>query len=350
MSDFAVRLSRAVPFGMIAVGLAVGFSSLSIVRAERVNPNTSVSYSCKTGAACVEGSSTGSGTWGVYGVGTKDDGVRGVTSTASGGNGVSGLATGSSKSSNGIYGKSTNAAGIYGISTHSWGVEGVSSAGGGVYGLSTNNDGVYGLSTNSQGVYGVSTASAGVEGTSNTMGVLANSFDTTGSYSAVEAYAQEGKGPIFFGGNNVTLDSCFIDEDANLTCTGTISGSVVRTRHRNSTGRHVLSYASESASQTIEDVGTAKMSGGVANVQIDPDFASVIDHEWYYVFLTPLGDTRGLYVSMKTPTAFQVRETEHGRSSLEFDYRIVAHPLDGAGGRLPPAPAMRWPKPIRPQR
>jgi hypothetical protein len=103
----------------------------------------------------------------------------------------------------------------------------------------------------------------------------------------------------------------------------------------------VLAYAAESASRTIEDAGTARMSDGVANVQIDPAFASVMDRKWYYVFLTPLGDTRGLYVSMKTASAFQVRETERGRSNLAFDYRIVAHPLGAKDDRLPPAPAMR---------
>jgi hypothetical protein len=86
------------------------------------------------------------------------------------------------------------------------------------------------------------------------------------------------------------------------------------------------------------------MARGVANVTIDPAFASVMDHKWYYVFLTPLGDTRGLYVSEKTATAFQVRESEGGRSRLEFDYRIVAHPLDAKNDRLPLAPAMRMPR------
>jgi hypothetical protein len=47
---------------------------------------------------------------------------------------------------------------------------------------------------------------------------------------------------------------------------------------------------------------------------------------------------------MKTASAFQVRETEHGRSSLEFDYRVVAHPLDAENDRLPLAPVMRRPR------
>jgi hypothetical protein len=116
-------------------------------------------------------------------------------------------------------------------------------------------------------------------------------------------------------------------------------------RHRTSGGRHVLAFASESTSPTLEDFGTASMTRGVANVQIEPTFASTIDRKRsYYVFLTPLGVTRGLYVSLKTPSAFQVRETQGGRSNLGFDYRIVAHPADAGNDRLPSAPAIRHPR------
>ena len=143
-----------------------------------------------------------------------------------------------------------------------------------------------------------------------------------------------------FGVSSSSGSNCQIDNLANETCTGTITGyGGVSVRHRTSEGRHVLAYAAESATRTIEDVGTARMSDGVANVQINPAFASVMDRQWYYVLLTPLGDTRGLYVSMKTASGFQVRENEGGRSRVEFDYRIVAHPLDAKEDRLPPAPA-----------
>ena len=65
------------------------------------------------------------------------------------------------------------------------------------------------------------------------------------------------------------------------------------------------------------------------------------DHRWYYVFLTPLGDTRVLYVSRKAALGFQVREVERGRGNLDFDYRIVAHPSDAPNDRLP-AEFARW--------
>jgi hypothetical protein len=323
MFQFTFERNRTAVVGMIAVGMAIGLSSFSIVRAERAKPNTSVSYSCNTGNACVEGSSTGSGTWGVYGVGTKDDGVRGVTMTSSGGvglAGVAGFATGSSTSADGVYGISTNGDGVYGSSTNAYGV----------YGTSSN--------LNGDGVYGYSGPGVGVAAESN-----------SADYYALFAGGDSASTGLFEAYNDATGRRCTIDPNANLSCDGSISGgAAVRVRHHASSGRHVLTYASESATATIEDVGTARISGGAADVRIDPDFASVMDGKWYYVFLTPLGETRGLYVSMQTPTAFQVRETEHGHSSLAFNYRIVARPLDAKNDRLPLAPEMPRPRVMHP--
>ena len=176
-------------------------------------------------------------------------------------------------------------------------------------------------------------------------------MEATFAHTGVALYVQndyEGGG-LFSATNGATGAYCYIDEFAEMYCSGGFSGaSSPRTRQRNNSGQAVLTYASESATATIEDVGTARMYGGVANVQIDPSFASVMDGKWYYVFLTPLGDTRGLYVSIKTPSGFQVRESERGRDTLAFDYRIVAHPLGAKNDRLPPAPAIRPPKAMHP--
>jgi hypothetical protein len=183
-------------------------------------------------------------------------------------------------------------------------------------------------------------------------GVVAEGKGGNGTDDAVlKALGDANYTDLFYAQDNTNGASCMIDPSANLQCSGTVTGGTdIRVKHRTSEGRHVLAYATQSASETIEDVGTARMSGGVVNVQIDPAFATVMDHKWYYVFLTPLGDTRGLYVSVKTASGFQVRETEHGRSNLEFDYRIVAHPLDAKNDRLPTAPAMARPRVAQPAR
>ena len=44
----------------------------------------------------------------------------------------------------------------------------------------------------------------------------------------------------------------------------------------------------------------------------------------YHVFLTPNGDCKGLYVSQKSATSFEVHELGGGTSSIAFDYRIMA--------------------------
>jgi hypothetical protein len=186
---------------------------------------------------------------------------------------------------------------------------------------------------NSTAIYADSYNGAAVIGLGRSQeGVIAQSNGTSENSAALESQGSASGTNLFYAYNNANESDCLIDAFADLSCSGII-GQV----QRNTNGQRVVAYTSESASATIEDVGTARMYGGVANVQLDPAFASVIDHKWYYVFLTPLGDTRGLYVSVKTASGFQARETERGRGSLEFDYRIVAHPLGARYARLPAA-------------
>jgi hypothetical protein len=294
--------SKRVVAGSFAIGIAVATSSVTIVRAEHVMPDKSKTYTCSSGTACVEGNASGGSTYGVYGNAASADGVHGVTSSTSGASAVAGIATGTSGSAHGVYGKSSNGDGVHGITSNN----------------NNSASGVYGYAGNGWGLY-------------------AESTDTSGDYTAIAGVGDKSATNLFVVVNASTGGNCQIDPNANLSCSGKVSGSDVRIRQRNSGGRHVLAYTPESASATIEDVGTARLYDGVANVQISPDFASVTDHSWYYVFLTPLGDTRGLYVSVKTPTAFQVRETLRGRNSLAFDYRIVAHPLGASNDRLPAA-------------
>jgi hypothetical protein len=64
----------------------------------------------------------------------------------------------------------------------------------------------------------------------------------------------------------------------------------------------------------------------------------------YRVFLTPNGDSRGLYIAQKMTNGFVVRESERGRSTLDFDYRVVATSLGHAGERMGVTPLSAEPK------
>jgi hypothetical protein len=73
---------------------------------------------------------------------------------------------------------------------------------------------------------------------------------------------------------------------------------------------------------------------GSATVQIEPGFTRIVLTDAYHVFLTPEGDSNGLYVSQRSPTSFEVREQQGGKSTLSFSYRIVAKRADVVAPRL----------------
>jgi hypothetical protein len=89
--------------------------------------------------------------------------------------------------------------------------------------------------------------------------------------------------------------------------------------------RVVELYAVQSPENWFEDFGSGELRDGVGEVELDPTFALAVNTGTnYHVFLTPNGDCEGLYVAQKTATGFQVRELRSGKSSISFDYRIVA--------------------------
>jgi hypothetical protein len=102
-------------------------------------------------------------------------------------------------------------------------------------------------------------------------------------------------------------------------------------------GGYRLLYSVESPESWFEDFGHGQLVNGQATVTIAQDFLPAVDtSRGYYVFLTPHGDSNGLYVSNQGSTSFEVREQKGGTSSLSFDYRLVARRKDVAAPRLQP--------------
>jgi hypothetical protein len=107
----------------------------------------------------------------------------------------------------------------------------------------------------------------------------------------------------------------------SLSCTGPIKGLV-----SSGVGGHTVeTYAVQSPESWMEDFGSGTLRNGSAVVSIEPAFAETVSADaGYHVFLTPNGDSKGLYVTAKTATSFEVHESGGGTASLSFDYRIVA--------------------------
>lgn len=114
--------------------------------------------------------------------------------------------------------------------------------------------------------------------------------------------------------------TCGIGSHGDLSCTGQ-----VKTLSTTGNARMVETYAMQSPENWMEDFGSGRLSNGSATVAIDPAFAETANTAAdYHIFLTPRGDSKGLYVANVTATEFQVRESGSGITSLGFDYRIVA--------------------------
>lgn len=124
-------------------------------------------------------------------------------------------------------------------------------------------------------------------------------------------------------------------------------------------GASVTAFSPKTTLPTVEDSGTAQLVGGSAAIRLDPIFAAAIDPKTSYcVLLTPNGDTHQLFVAATTPEGFIVRESQGGRSTATFDYRVLATPLGQVGQRmalisvaaprvsLPPVPKLKPLPPI----
>jgi hypothetical protein len=349
---------------------------------------TSVTCSVTGSNWCISGNNTSSGI-GVIGTSKTGTGLRGtstsqyglkatstsgdaifaqtttgstaISATAGNGFGVSGATT---TGSAGVLGTSPSSVGVYGEATVT-----TSSSSKGVYGYSNDGYGVYGSSPGSVGygvegvggglgVIGTSSTGTGVEALSSSSSHPAlsvmnsaggNGIDVTAqssvcpnglTCSAVTANSKDGYAFLGSTGNDgvpLELNNSdtgnlifWVSNTGNVNYSGTLAG-FARTRG----GAMVQSYSAKTSMPVVEDFGTAQLAAGAASVALDPTFASSIDpRAGYRVFLSPNGDTRGLYTASKTPAGFVVRETGGGRGTLSFDYRIVATALGQSGQRM----------------
>jgi hypothetical protein len=226
----------------------------------------------------------------------------------------------------GVYG--SGGTGVYGISAvYGYGVQGVNTDGGTAVvgsGASLSIDGLDSLSATSSGVFGDTPGNnddgcfcVGVQGTADN--AYAGYFLSDGKDIPTVRLQNTNSGGIFEAEGPSGM--CTISSGGDLKCSGTVTAVV----SANSGARKVALCSMQSPENWFEDFGSGALSGGSATVALDPTFAQTVNTgAEYHVFLTANGDSKGLYVSQKTATSFEVREQGGGHSSIAFDYRIVA--------------------------
>ncbi|MBS9803139.1 hypothetical protein J4052_09200 [Bacillus toyonensis] len=286
-------------------------------------------------------------------IGVVGEGFNGVLGTSSAPRGVGVVGEGF----NGVQGTSTTAIGVSGHGIN--GVKGAASAPGGIGVVGDGFNGVMGTSKTGIGVVAdgpgggvMGTSSAprgigvvgggfnGVLGTSiapNGIGVVGHGINgvkgvsTSGTGVVGEGfYGVMGSSSIETGIGVFGIGSRFgVFCSGNFAATGTKSALVPHPD-----GSHRTLYCMESPESWFEDFGIGKLVNGKAVVHLDPDFCEIVHSENYHVFITPEGDSKGLYVSKKEPTGFEVREQQEGSSTLPFSYRVVAKRKDITPPRL----------------
>ena len=260
-------------------------------------------------------------------------GVQGQTSsTTDTAAGVVGVAFGDTGAVLGVVGNSYSPTG-YGTASYNYATSGLAVAAGAETSSGTGIAMVGAAVAPSVNGLPSHTSTIGVVGTTNQgagigiAGAVDDGRAVAGlNYSATEATARfengsdEGHTLIAYG--LATGDSCSIDVNGNVTCTGQFYGG----SKLDAGQRTVLLSALQGAESWNEDAGSALLAHGSAVVQLEPTFAQTINGEGgYHVFLTPNGDCKGLYVTNKTANSFEVRELGGGTASIAFDYRILAH-------------------------
>jgi hypothetical protein len=197
----------------------------------------------------------------------------------------------------------------------------------GVYGQAgPNSNGVEGHGSGTgAGVAGFG-ESVGVHGEGQALGVGVSGSapsDGTGvqATGGIGLFASGGFAAGFFDGKVVVV--------GDLIVLGKKSAAM-----RHADGSHRLLYSVESPESWFEDFGEGRLVKGKAKVKLEPAFASVIKTNSFHVFLTPYGDSNGLYVSQRSKQGFEVSEQGNGKGSVPFSYRIVAKRKDIKGERL----------------
>ena len=367
---------RAVLGGAAA---AIGAALLSAGRPEPAGANGppvtgTLYYTSTDPVATIEGDNTqGGGAVGVYGKGNVGVAGGGTAYGVDGSGGTAGVhGFGNTANAYGVHGVGTAGAGVYGeggvgvkgvANSPGAGVEGdnfgpgpgvLGNATGGGYGVQgisvggSNGYGVYGSANNgvnAVGVAGVSTTGYGFLGFTSApppaAGAAASNASPGGTALSAFSSASTGAGVGVYGATNSAAGYGVYGAAPATAHAGWFSGNVTVNGNFNVTGTKLAvvrdnsgslrsMYCVESPECWFEDFGSARLSGGSAKVQVDPEFAELVRTDNYSVFLTAEGEAETLHVTGKTPVAFQVKEGHGGTSSVEFSYRIVAKRKDVA--------------------
>jgi hypothetical protein len=295
-----------------------------------------------------ENTATGAGVWGL----NNSTGIGVYGSNLSTGHGVFGNST----NGIGVFGQNVNGAfpGIRGINQNFNGT-GILGSGNNVTSITLNatgsglagngiNLGTFSIATdatNGVGIVGLGNGintfnnvggGAGVIGQGQNFGVIGYAGTSASplansKWAGYFDYLASGNGYSYVGGRSGNTDY------------GILSSGVKSTMVPDDQGQNRIMYCTEAPEVFFQDLGTSQLVNGRVHITLDPLLSKniyVSPEKPLKVFIQLEGDCKGVYVTNKTATGFDVIELNNGTSNTPFSYQLIANRANAtdASGRV----------------
>ena len=112
---------------------------------------------------------------------------------------------------------------------------------------------------------------------------------------------------------------------------GIVSNAVKSTVVEDENGRGRAMFCPEAPEVLFQDYGEGQLQNGFAHITLDPLLTRnvrVDETHHLKVFIQLNGDCRGVFVSNRTGSGFDVKELQEGASNVSFTWQIVAARAD----------------------
>lgn len=284
---------------------------------------------------------------------TADDGIgiMGVNSAAAGTAGGDGVYGTTAQSAGiGVYGLNSNTSGtgVMGIGNNATGSY-LTAGSGGAFTGTTVGAYDYGTAAISTGTMGVGNAQTGYTLTGSGSGGAFTGL-TFGVYGTAENSGNDTWGGYFDHGGTAYAYVGGRTGGTNYKILGSGTASTIVSRPDKT---QAVMFCQEAPEILFQDYGTGMLVNGKAHITLDPVFTNTVfvseDHP-IKVFIQLEGECKGVYVTNKTATGFDVIELQGGTSNVSFSWTVVANRADAVdaqgnvtskhvGVRFPDAPA-----------
>jgi len=101
------------------------------------------------------------------------------------------------------------------------------------------------------------------------------------------------------------------------------TGADVHVQQDNS-GQNNVMYTLVSTEMTVQTYGIGQLTNGKSNINFDNAFANIVSStEPIIVTITPIGQTKGVYLEQVDENGFSVAENDNGKSSVQFSWIAI---------------------------